>query len=256
MMALRKVAVLAIAPFLLMAGCSAFFGVNLLQGLDRVSTPSAADYQGAGGLAKLARDLGSPAIVDALKSHPSATADIESLLQGIISSGSLPDSQTASILLGDITLKTTSGDQVVNNAVELALNPPTNPTINDILKDIIPADVAADPTLFANMVNGLLAAKSVYAVLGTATPPGTPLPPGTNGGDLVEKATVAYLMDDAVRQAAAANLLTIDATIGEMFKLVNNQTNAVSGFVVNAPTNPPDSWLNNLYTAADVPLPG
>ena len=254
-MALKKAGILVIAPFLLMAGCSAFFETNLLKGLDKVPPPSASDYQGPGGLARLAADLGSPAIVEALKSDPNAVAGIVSMLQGIIASGNNPDSQTASILLGDIYLKTTSGDQVVNNAVELALDPPTNPTIDQILKDIIPADIAADPTRFADMINGLLAAKSAYAGLGLATPPGTSLPPGTNGGDLVEKATVAYLIDAAVNQAASASFLTISATISEMFKLVNGQPNAISGSPVNAPMHPPDPWLDNLYNATGVPLP-
>jgi hypothetical protein len=139
--------------------------------------------------------------------------------------------------------------------VEQALDPPTNPTIDQILKDIIPPDIAANLTLFTNMINGLLAAESAYAGLGAATPPGTALPPGTNGGDLVEKATVAYLMDDAVSQTASASSLTISATIGEMFKLVNTQPTIISGSPVNAPLHPPDPWLDNLYTAADVPLP-
>ncbi len=177
------------------------------------------------------------------------------MLQGIIAGGMDPDSRTAAILLGDVYLKTTSGDQVVNNAVELALDPPTNPSIDQILQDIIPSDVAADPVKFAGAINGLLAAKDAYEGLGAATPPGTALPPGTNGGDLVEKATVAYLMDKAVRQAALARSLTISATIDEMFKLVNNKPSAVSGTPVNAPMRPPDPWLDNLYTAADVPLP-
>ena len=254
-MGVKKAVVVVIAPFLLLAGCSAFFEANILKGLDKVSAPSAADYEGPGGLDKLASDLSSPAVVAALTSDPEAVAGIVSMLQGIIAGGSKPDSQTAGILLGDIYLKTTSGDVVVNNAVELALDPPANPTIDQILKDIIPADVAADPVRFAGMINGLLDAKKAYADLGAATPPGTPLPPGTNGGDLVQKATVAYLMDDTVRQAASANALTIDATISEMFKLVNNQANAVSGSPVNAPMRPPDPWLDNLYTAADVPLP-
>lgn len=254
-MALKKAFALVLGPCLLLAGCSAFFETNLLKGLDKVPPPSASDYQGPGGLARLAADLGSPAFVEALKSHPSSVTSIVSMLQGIIAGGSSPDSQTAAILLGDIYLKTTSADAVVNNAVELALDPPTNPTIDQILKNIIPSDIAADPVKFAEMINGLLAAKSVYAGLGAATPPGTSLPPGTNGGDLVEKATVAYLIDDAVNQAAAASSLTISATITEMFKLVNNQPNAVSGSPVNAPMNPPDPWLDNLYNAANVPLP-
>jgi hypothetical protein len=254
-MALKRAVVVVIAPFLLLAGCSAFFEVNLLKGLDKVSPPSASDYQGPGGLARLAADLSSPAIVEALKSDPNAVAGIVSMLQGIIAGGSIPDSQTAAILLGDIYLKTTSGDQVVNNAVEQALDPPTNPIIDQILKDIIPHDIAADPVKFADMINGLLAAKIAYAGLGAATPPGTSLPTGTNGGDLVEKATVAYLMDDAVSQTASAHSLTINATIDEMFKLVNNEPTIISGSPVNAPLRPPDPWLDNLYTAADVPLP-
>lgn len=255
MVALKRAGVLVLVPFLFMAGCSAFFDVNLLKGLDKVPAPSASDYQGPGGLDKLAKDLSSPAVVDALKSDPNATASIVNMLQGIIAGGSTPDSQTAAILLGDIYLKTTSADQVVNNAIELALDPPTNPTVDQILKDIIPSSVAADPTLFANMVNGFLAAKGAYAGLGAATPPGTALPPGTNGGDLVQKATVAYLMDDVVNQVASAHSLTLDATIDELFKLVNNRPNVISGTSVNSPMSPPDPWLDNLYQAADVPLP-
>jgi hypothetical protein len=62
-------------------------------------------------------------------------------------------------------------------------------------------------------------------------------------------------MDKAVNQVASANSLTLNETIDEMFKLVNNKPNVISGSSVNAPMNPPDPWLDNLYKAADVPLP-
>jgi hypothetical protein len=72
----------------------------------------------------------------------------------------------------------------------------------------------------------------------------------------VQKATIAYLMDITVGQATSAHPpLTTSQTIDEMFKLVNNQPNAISGTSVNAPMSPPDPWLDNLYKAADVPLP-
>jgi hypothetical protein len=62
-------------------------------------------------------------------------------------------------------------------------------------------------------------------------------------------------MDYTVSQVASANTLTTSQAIDEMFKLVNNQPNSISGSAVNAPMHPPDPWLDNLYTATNVPLP-
>ena len=71
-----------VLPFLmLLSGCSAFFETNVLKGLSTVSAPTAADYQGPGGLDRLAKDLSSPAVVAALKADPAATASIASYLQ-------------------------------------------------------------------------------------------------------------------------------------------------------------------------------
>ena len=238
-----------LAIFLLLAGCSAFFQFNLLKGLDKPSAPTANDYQGAGGLDKLAKDLSSPAVVAALAGDPTATAGIDAYLKSLYGTS---QGQQAAALDADLNLKTTSGDQLVNNAVTVAVSGgASGKTVQQILQEIVPANVASDPTAFANMVNGLLAAEAAYQVLGATVPPA---PADVNMGDAAQKAIVAYTMDSLIAfiGGGAANATT------QMFNLMNNQPNTVP------PGNMPDpfsglpgspAWLGNIITAAGAPMP-
>ena len=119
-MARAKLVALILLPLLLLAGCSALFDFNLYRdlGLDKTAAPTPADYAGAGGLDKLAEDLSSPAVIEALKDDPAAKAALELFLMGQISGAvDQPEEQQAAILLADLELKTTGGEEFVNNIV-------------------------------------------------------------------------------------------------------------------------------------------
>ncbi len=246
-----------LAAALLLAGCSAFFSVNVLKGLDKVSAPSASDYQGAGGLDKLAHDLSSPAIVNALKSDPAATASIESYLQTTYLSTPLttPEQQQAAVLYSSLVLQTTSGDELVNNVASIVVSGTgSGKTVQEILQNIVPSDVAADPVAFAAMVNGLLAANVQYMALGNSIPT-YGVPPGVNLGDVTQKAAVAYTMQCVVDAVIASGVPDTPTAISEMFALTNNQPNSIATVTVPDPFSPAPGWLTNIFDAAGVNMP-
>ncbi len=208
-------------PILVMAGCAAMFDFNLFKdlGLDKATAPTPADYAGAGGLDQLAADLASPAIIDALKDDPAAAADLEAFLQGLITGGvDTPEEQQAAILIADLGLKTTSGEEFVNNIVSVLMAPiDTSVKVVDLLRSIVPAEVAGNRTAFTAMLSSFLAADSQYSALGAGLDPtpvadgdglvdaGLGLPPGANAGDIAQKAAVSFLTRAIVAAVNAAD---------------------------------------------------
>jgi len=254
------------AFFLLLAGCSAFFGFNLLKGLHKVPAPEPAQYNyaqnGTTGLMKLDADLASPAFVAALKADPGATSTIESNLQATYTDPSVPlaDQQLAAALYSDVNLKTTSGDTFVNNVVNVVISGTgSGQTIQQILQGIVPLDVASDPAAFGAMVNGLLNAASAYQALGaTLAPAPAPVPPGVNMGDAAQKAAAAYMMQSMVYEIGGG---TANAT-QQMFLLLNNQPNSVPTSTVDpfstpiAPYNAANLQnIKNIFSSAGATMP-
>ena len=265
-MARTRASVLFVAVLLVVSGCKAFFDFNAFSSLDKASVPNPSRYQGASGLANLQADLQSQSIVNALKGDLGTVATILSNLNTsyAVTTGPLstPDAQTAAILYSDLSLQSTSGDVLVNNIVgTLMTNPQGN--LQAMLQSIVPPDVAADLTKFTNMVNGLLAAKVVYQVLGGSITdvngngkidPGEGVPPGTNMGDTAQKAAVSYLMLTIFN---AVTPFDTGTEIAAMFALLNNQANNISTLNVADPFTPMSGvpWLKNIFDCAGAPYP-
>jgi hypothetical protein len=240
-MARVKSVALILFPLLFLAGCTALFDFNLYRdlGLDKTAAPTPSDYQGAGGLDKLAEDLSSPAVIDALKNDPAAKDALVTFLEGIMNGDGTVDSseeRQAAILLADLELKTTSGEEFVNNIVTAMMAPiDTSVKVVDLLKSIIPADVAGDKTKFTAMISGLLSANAAYFALGQSidsdsggdgvVDPGRSLPPGANAGDIAQKAGVAFLASAIV---AAVDFVATGGqaeAIAQMFNLLYDPLN-------------------------------
>jgi len=241
------------------SGCSAFFDFNLFSSLDKPAVPDPSRYEsGSSGLDNLKADLSSPAIVNALKGSPSTVSDIQLYLVGtynVTTAVTAGDGQVAAVLYGDLALKSTSGDVLVNNIVSTLITNPSG-NLQSMLSSIVPADVAADQTKFSNMVSGLLAAELAYIALGHSIPPS---PPGINLGDVAQKAAVSLMMktifDAATAQVGSGNELT------DLFALVNNQpSGGLDAVSISDPFsglssgNP--SWLKAIFDAAGAPYPG
>jgi hypothetical protein len=264
-MARVKIVTLLIVAFLSFAGCSALFEFNAFSSLDVPAAPKLSDYQGSDGLAKLEQDLSSAAVVARLKADPTTTKQIEDYLSATYRITTFGDpltataeQRTAAALYADLYLKTTSGDQLVNNVVTTIMTQQAfSGDITSIFSGIIPADVIHNQTAFGAMMNGLVEAKSAYQQLGASlAPPGVP-PEGMNMGDIAQKAAVAYLMD-AVLSAVEGQtppLSQADAA-DQLYYLVNNQPNDVTTNGVSV-SNPfaAQPELQHIFTAAHAPYP-
>jgi hypothetical protein len=248
-----KVTALLLTPLLLVAGCSAFFGFNAFSSFDKPPAPKLSDYTGAGGLSKLAGDLTSKAVVAALAADPTTTQQLEAYLLGVYTGGG-PDAQQAAALYADVNLKTTLGEDLVNNVVAALMTNPPSGNIASILQSLLPPGATADQATFSAMVDGLLNAEAAYMVLGVSTP--LP-PPGVNMGDVAQKAAVSLMMKTVVHAVALDRgvLDTDPLVMVQMFLLATNQTNLISGVSVPDPfpANPP--WLVNIFAAAGATYP-
>jgi hypothetical protein len=250
-----KVTTLLIAPLILLAGCSAFFGFNAFSGVDKPAVPTLSDYTGAGGLSKLANDLNSKAKTAAIASDPAMVQQLEAWLQTQFGTMSTPEEQQAAALYADLNLKTTPGADLVKQVVvAINVSPPTG-TLASILASILPPGCTASEAVFTSMVNGLLNAEAAYAVLGASISPTPPGPPGLNMGDIVEKASVAYMMSTIVADVAAA-VGSQPAAIHQLFLLATNDpTNTISTVYVADPFLTHRVWLDNLVGAAGITYP-
>lgn len=249
------IAALLVVPLFVLAGCAALFEFNAFAALDLPPAPKVADYEGVAGLARLASDLDSAAVVAELSKDPSTVQEIKDYLSQTYLSGPLttPDQQTAAILYADLSLKTTSGDQLVNNVVTSLLTTSMSGNLKTIIGSIIPADVAGDVTAFAAMVNGLLDANAAYQMLGDSIPPA---PPGMNMGDVAQKAAVAYMMRSVVDAARSLPLATDAEAIAELFKLVEDDPACqITGITMTDPYAGNPAFLVNLFDAAGAPYP-
>ena len=273
-----KALVLFIAVAFAVSGCSAFFGFNAFAGLSTPPAPKAADYEGSGGLAKLQQDLTSPAIINALKNDPATTAAIEAYLLSQIGTLTTDDQKQAAILYGDLYLKTTAGEELVNNVVTTLVNGiPPSTKIQDLLGSILPPAALADINVFTPMVEALLNACGPYLALGASIhdlnangviDPGEGVPPGTNVGDVAQKAAVAWtvkvIYDDIDAALPGGPGLPLSQVIGQMFLLSTNPASADAAVqnIVPDPYTPRGGafdtslgYLGNLFSCAGIPMP-
>jgi hypothetical protein len=241
-----KVAFLIALQLALLAGCSALFDFNVFSSLDKPSAPSLNDIK-TGGLPALAADLTSPAVVAALAANKTTRDQIKTYLGSSyqLSSPPLntPDRQDAAALYGDLCLKTTSGDALVNNVVTALAQSPAD--LSTLLKSIVPADVAADPTKFADMIQGFTDAEGAYASLGDSIAPGNVLG-NMNMGDVAQKAAAAYMVETAATTYGVTAL----------YDLVNGAPSGVPpGATFTDPFTSTPSWLQTIFDVSGAKLP-
>ncbi len=265
-----KAFALAIAVSLALAGCAQLFEFNLFAGLDNPPTPSAADYTGAGGLDALGEDLNSPATVAALAAEPAVVQQILDDLEanywgdGVIGD----DDSQAAILYADLALKTTEGEELVNNVVGALMDGSltSSSDIATLLASIIPPAALADEATFTAMVEALLEANDAYEQLGLWVDGpdadgawDNPLPPGSLPGDVAQKAIVAYTMAglvDAVVTDPDMAPITVPDVITQLYLVASEQPHDPNmDDIMVDPFTSPANWLLALLDLAGVPLP-
>jgi hypothetical protein len=79
-----------------------------------------------------------------------------------------------------------------------------------------------------------------------------------NMGDVAQKAAVSLLMVQimsTVEDTPAPGTYTPPQAIGQLFALINDQPNTISGLSIVDPFNPMPLWLKNIFDAAGAPYP-
>jgi hypothetical protein len=251
------------AVLLALAGCAQIFEFNVLGALDNPPTPTAADYLGSDGLDKLAEDLNSPALVDAMTGTVVAQIETNLWTDYLADGVSGDEDGQAAILYADLALKTSEGEALVNNIVETILGGSlgSGTTVEEILADIVPPEALADPGTFASMVEALLAANDAYLLLGAYVDGSTAdglaendLPPGSLPGDIAQKAIVAYTMAVAVSVVMSDLSLSQDDAIAEMYKVATGQPSSADSLTLGSLSSPPEP-ISALLDLAGVPIP-
>ncbi|MCX7028711.1 MAG: hypothetical protein NTU62_01145 [Spirochaetes bacterium] len=269
-----KTLALTMAVLFALAGCAQLFEFNLFGALDTPPVPTAADYEGADGLVdldKLDEDLDSPAVVDAMTDE--VVAEIEqNIWDDYLDDGvSGEEDQLAAILYADLALKTSGGEELVNNIAEVILEDLIDgtSTVADILADIIPPEALEDPTglTFAAMVNALLTANDAYLLLGASidqiapfgeADPGATLPPSALPGDVAQKAIVACTMRatvDAIMTAPPPPDVSEADAIAAMFLIATDDPGADAGLAGLTPDTTPPNPILALLDLAGLSLP-
>jgi len=244
-------AVLLVAALLgLLGGCSAFFETNLYSALAPAPTPKASDYEGTGGLDRLAADLGSDVVVKALSSDPSTIAAIQKYLAdtyGVLTGPlSSAEAQRAATLYSDLALKTSGGEDVVNGAVQAVQSGVTaGQSVRDLLLGIIPSDILADSGAFSRMMLAMIDADNAYVAFGNSIPP---VPSGVDMGDVAQKALTAHVASFVV--ASISSLVGSAQAIPQIYNVLTDKPSTIpAGYTVGDPYASPQPWLVNIVHA-------
>ena len=182
---------------------------------------------------------------------PEALGDVQQFLDENKGTASTPAEQRFTTLSADIALKTTGGDELVNNVGSLmddfgTIADSPEDSISSLLQSIVPEEMMSDPsdpTKFYDMLAGFQSAWTDYDQLGSNLD--GDLPPEVNAGDVAQKALFAYVVNEA--------LTNLYPTGGEaiLWDIVQGGTPPVGG-TFNDPTSNPS--VSNLMDASGVSI--
>ncbi|MQY76200.1 MAG: hypothetical protein GH155_01045 [Spirochaeta sp.] len=212
----------------LLTGCAELFEFNLFRALDPIKMPDAAmlsemeSEEGVSGvLDYLEAELGSPSFIEKLDEEPGSYDAIEDYL--IDHKGNSEDGQKATLLLADLYLKTSGGEEFVNNSITAAINGDfdglTGQNAADFLEGflsgLIPDSALSSFSAFTDFLDALSAANQEYhdfaASLDLVAPVDEPdnVPDNVNLGDVVQKAIITQVVVEARSVVSDADLYTI-----------------------------------------------
>ncbi len=237
---------------LLLSGCAEMFEFNLFAGLDYVALPTLSeleDMEEEEALDLLEESLDSPGYVEELVDDEAALADVQQFLDDSKGTASTPAEQRFTALSADLALKTTGGDELVNNVGSLIddfgtiADDPEN-FLGSFLESVVPEEMMSDQTKFNEMLAGFQSAWTDYDQLG-ANLDGD-LPPEVNTGDVAQKALFAYVINEAL-----TNLYPPPGGEEILWGIVQGGTPPVGGTF----TDPTDNTsVSNLMDASGVSI--
>lgn len=198
----------------LLSGCAELFEFNLFKALDPIEMPDAAmlsemeNEDGISGvLDYLEAELGSPSFIEKLDEEPGAYDAIENYLIDHKGTASTADEKRATILYADLNLKTTGGEELINNSVSALIGgdfsatnldsiPEVKAFLLGFLPAVMPSSALSSQSAFDEMLQGFVAASAAYDDFGNSLP--SDIPEEINMGDVAQKAIVSYIIAEAI----------------------------------------------------------
>ncbi|MBN2050226.1 MAG: hypothetical protein JW760_07250 [Spirochaetales bacterium] len=234
--------ILLAALVLMLSGCAELFTFNLFDGLEQVNAArTVADITekpASEGLEELDDLMDSDNFVDSLAEDPESKEALLDYLDKIASDpeAETGDRQTALILSADIEIKTTGGDDLVNNVAGLL----TDPSVleeggepQDLFTALVPEEVESSEEMTA-MLLGFMDAAATFEALGNTLDPNDPdsLETDATLGDLAQTALISSIIDAAVTDIAGetATKEEREAAAGELAKLLMGDDTANANF--------------------------
>ncbi len=240
----------------LLTGCAELFEFNLFKALDPIKMPDAAmlsemeDEEGVSGvLDYLEAELGSPSFIEKLDEEHGAYDAIEDYLIDHKGTASTADEKRATILYADLNLKTTGGEELINNSVSALIGGDFGTTdwsnaadiksfLLGFLPEVMPSGVNSQSE-FNDMIQGFVAASAAYDDFGNSSL--TDIPDEINMGDVAQKAIVSYVISEVLAETdyTSADLYdlsqgidpgdpTITGTVEDPFKAGNPVDNILN----------------------------
>ena len=250
-----------LAPLILVSlltGCAELFEFNLFKALDPIKMPDAAmlsemeEEDGVSGvLDYLDSELGSPGFIEKLGEEPGSYDAIEDYLGEHRGNSSTADEKRATILYADLNLKTTGGEELVNNSVSALVGGDFGNTdwsnaadiknfLFGFLPEVMPSGVNSQSE-FNDMIQGFVAASAAYDDFGNSLP--GDVPEEINMGDVAQKAIVSYVISEVVNNSLYTN--------EQLYQIAHGVDPGVnpSGPIADPFTASP---LNEILTAAGI----
>ncbi len=202
----------ALLVTILVSGCAELFEFSLYGGLDPTPVPSAEDLKAqptSEALATLKEDFESPTLFDELEKEPEKKAELSAYLEEVWEDldAEPSEKQEAQLLYADLHLRTTGGDEFVNNVTAVADDLATMASgemfsgdaadiqedVQGLFEALIPEDIAGEPEAIAELLDGLITANAAYEAFETSLEGAEP-PAGTNMGEVAQSALVSFLV--------------------------------------------------------------
>ncbi len=236
---MKKTAVLGIllaALVLILSGCEELFTFNLFDGLEQVNAARTVEdirkKSASEGLEELDDLMDSDNFVDSLAEDDTSKTGLLEYLDEIASDTATEteDKQTALILSADIEIKTSGGDDLVNNVAELLTNPSVLEEGGDpeqIFTALVPEEVESTEDMTA-MLLGFMDAADTYEALGVTLDPNNPdsLVADINLGDVAQTALISSIVNAAVSDIAGETGSSPEEAAGELAKLIMGDDSA------------------------------
>lgn len=257
-----KKAIAVLIPLILVSlltGCAELFEFNLFKALDPIKMPDAAmlsemeDEEGVSGvLDYLDSELGSPGFIEKLGEESDSYDAIEDYLIDHRGTSSTADEKRATILYADLNLKTTGGEELVNNSVSALVGGDFSTgsldTVAEVrtfllgfLPDVVPSSALSSQFAFDEMLQGFVAAYDAYEDFGNSLP--SDVPEEINMGDVAQKTIVSYVISEVVSNNLYSNAQLYQIALG------NDQGDPSSSIIDPFAANSP---VDKILTAAGI----